>query len=138
ALPISAAVLSLALALPVASQAADGRELSAPIVELMPHVKKMGAELKLNAEQQAKIDAWRAETPIKRKAIEDETLNMRKQLREAILSGADQAVRDDLIKQIAANEATLLGMRSKCTDMLRATLSAEQFTKLVESYKASH
>lgn len=59
---LSAAILAGFLALPVVASA-EINELGAPIVELMPHLKKMRADLGLNAEQSAKLDAWQAEAP---------------------------------------------------------------------------
>jgi Spy/CpxP family protein refolding chaperone len=133
---LTAAILGLSLAT-APLYAAPSRELSEPIVELMPVVKQMAPQLKLSAEQQAKLKTWRETAPVKRQELETETLNLRQQLRAAILSGGDPAVRQDLLDLIGKNETKLLTMRSKCTDFLRELLTPEQFTQVREAYEAS-
>lgn len=133
---LTAAILGLSLAT-APLYAAPSRELSEPIVELMPIVKKMTPQLKLSTEQQAKLKTWMETAPAKRQAVEAETLEMRQQLRAAILSGASDAVRQDLLGQIGQKETQLLTLRSKCTDYLRELLTPEQFTQVREAYEAS-
>lgn len=134
---MAAGLLALATCLPVTpSMAAPAIQLTSPIVELIPIVKSQAAELKLNADQQAKLAAWIAEAPAKRKAVEQEQIELRAKLREAILSSSTEDERKALIEQITANEAKLLTMRAKCTDFLRGLLTAEQFDKVVTAYKA--
>jgi len=133
---LTAAILGLSL-VTAPLYAAPARELSEPIVELMPVVKKLTPELKLSAEQQAKLKTWMETAPAKRQAVEAEALEMRKQLRAAILSGADDAVRQDLLNQVGQKETQLLTLRSKCTDFLRELLTPEQFTQVREAYEAS-
>lgn len=128
-------ILALGLALPPAVNATD--ELGAPIVELMPHVKTLAAELQLSPEQRARIDAWAAEAPVKRRQLEAETRALRQQLRDAILDGADRLTREDLKQQLAAKQTRLIEMRSLCTRMLRDTLDDAQFARVVASYRAS-
>ena len=130
------ALLAIGLSLPMLANAENG-ELGPPIIELMPHVKKLAAELDLNAEQQSKLAAWKADAPLKRKALEAETLKTRTRLREAILQGADRMQREQLKRQLAAQQTRLIEMRSLCARMLRQTLTAEQFEKVVASYEAS-
>lgn len=108
--------------------------LSSPIVELVGIAKS--ADLRLSDEQKAKLDAWVAEAPAKRKAIENEQVQLRTQLREALLSGKPADERKALIDKIADNEAQLLNMRSRCTDFLRNLLTAEQFEKVIAAYRA--
>jgi hypothetical protein len=129
-----AAVLAGCLALPSVASA-DG-ELGRPIVELMPQVKKLRAELGLNAEQQAALDAWIAEAPKKRKQLEAETLQIKQQLRDAILDGSDRLTREALKQALAEKQTRLIEMRSLCTRMLRQTLDEEQFARVVASYRA--
>ena len=133
---LTAAILGLSL-VTAPLYAAPTHELSEPIVELMPVVKKLTPELKLSAEQQAKLKTWMETAPAKRQAVEAEALEMRKQLRAAILSGANDAVRQDLLNQLGQKETQLLTMRSKCTDFLRELLTPEQFTQVREAYEAS-
>ncbi len=132
---IVAALLALGLGIPMLASA-DSPELGAPVVELMPHVGKLGEALNLTAEQQTRLAAWKAEAPARRKVLEAETLATRAQLREAILSGADRMQREALKKQLAEQQTRLIEMRSLCTRMLRQTLDADQFAKVVASYRA--
>ena len=129
------ALLAIAMSLPMLASAQDS-ELGAPIVELMPHVNKLAAELGLNAEQQAKLAAWKADAPLKRKALEAETRQTRQQLRDAILQGAERMQREALKQTLAAQQTRLVEMRALCTRMLRQTLTDEQFAKVVASYQA--
>jgi hypothetical protein len=116
---------------------AEGSGLAAPIVELMPHVKQLRAELDLTAEQNATLDSWLAEAPAKRQALEAETIAVRKQLREAILNGESRLRREELKKELAAKETRLIEMRSLCTRMLRDTLTQDQFARVVARYRDS-
>ncbi|MGD9887688.1 MAG: Spy/CpxP family protein refolding chaperone [Halothiobacillaceae bacterium] len=133
---LTAAILGLSL-VTAPLYAAPARELSAPIIELIPIVKKMTPELNLSAEQQAKLKTWMDSAPAKRQALEAEVLDMRKQLRAAILSGANDTVRQDLLKQIGQKETELLTMRSKCGDFVRELLTPAQYTQVREAYEAS-
>jgi len=132
-----AAALVAGFSLPVASMAADRSELPTPIVELMPHVQKLGGELNLTAEQKKALDAWMAEAPAKREALEDEYLAIRAELREAILNRDDRLKREGLIAHLAEKNKQLIQMRSLCARMLNETLNDEQYRKVVESYKSS-
>ena len=60
----------------------------------------------------------------------------REQLRDAILSGAHRLQRETLKKQLAAQQTRLIEMRSLCARMLRQTLDAEQYARVVASYRA--
>lgn len=132
---LAASLLAITSALPFSmAQAEPAIALSSPIVELVAIAKT--ADLGLNDEQKAKLAAWVAEAPAKRKAMEHEQVQLRTQLREAILSGKPTDERKVLIDKIAASEAQLLTMRSGCTDFLRGLLTAEQFDKVVAAYKA--
>lgn len=130
---MAASVLALAGFFPTA-QAEPAIVLSSPVVELVAIAKS--AELGLSDEQKAKLAAWIAEAPAKRKAVENEQIRLRAELRAAILDGKPADERQALIDKIASNEAQLLTMRSKCTDFLRGLLTAEQFDKVVAAYKA--
>ncbi|MEW5972270.1 MAG: Spy/CpxP family protein refolding chaperone [Pseudomonadota bacterium] len=132
---LAASLLALACALPISmAQAEPAIALASPIVELVGIAKS--ADLGLSDEQKARLDAWVKEAPVKRKAMENEQVQLRTQLREAILSGKSAEERKALIDKIAANEAQQLTMRSGCTDFLRNLLTPEQFEKVVTAYKA--
>lgn len=132
-------IISSALALIVATPftaVADTSELGAPIVQLMPHFKEIRAQLNLNTDQNTTIDDWLAAAPAKRKAMENETIAVRQQLRDAILDGAPRIKREALKGQLAEKQTRLIEMRSLCTRMLRDTLNKEQFSKVVKNYRA--
>lgn len=134
------AALGLGLTLLIAAQSAAWAEpavqLASPIIELVPVVKAQADTLGLNADQKAKLEAWMAEAPIKRKAMEQEQIELRTKLRAAVLTLNADDERKILIEQITANEAKLLTMRAKCVDFLRDLLTAAQFDKVVAAYKA--
>ncbi|MEF3192737.1 MAG: hypothetical protein K6346_00725 [Halothiobacillaceae bacterium] len=127
----------LALTLPLTPVMAEPAiQIAGPVIELMPIVKTKADELKLSADQKAKLEAWMADAPAKRKAIEQEQVELRMKLRQAMLSLNADTERQELIDKITANEAKLLTMRAKCVDFLRTLLTAEQFDKMVAAYKA--
>lgn len=78
-----------------------------------------------------------AEAPAKRKQLEQETLAIRAELREAILKPEIRIRRDALKKELAEKQTRLIEMRSLCTRMLRDTISAELFDKVVSTYRES-
>ncbi len=110
--------------------------LASPIVELVPIVKQQADSLGLSAEQKSKLEAWINEAPSKRKAVELEQIELRAQLRKAMLTLNSEDERKELISKITENEAKLLTMRGRCVDFLRGLLTAEQFDKVVAAYKA--
>lgn len=128
-------IVAIAIAFPTFVNAEE-IDLGTPIVSLMPHLKKMRAELHLDKQQNTTINNWIAEAPAKRKELESEVVTLRKQLRDAILDGSERIHREELKKKLAAKNTRLIEMRSLCTRMLRNTLNAEQFDKVVSSYRA--
>ncbi|MEW5837699.1 MAG: hypothetical protein AB1717_02570 [Pseudomonadota bacterium] len=128
--------LSLLLGVQSAAWAEPPVQLASPIIELVPIVKSQGEQLGLSADQKAKLEAWMADAPAKRKAVEQEQLELRSKLRAAMLAMNADDERNTLIEKITANEAKLLSMRAKCVDFLRGLLTAEQFNKVVAAYKA--
>jgi len=130
---LSALLFSSALlAAPLALAAAPQGELSEPIVAMIPLVSANADKLGLNAEQKGKLEAWKAEAPAKRGAVEKEAAALRAKLREMIYSNAPQAEREAVAKQIGEIEAKLVLMRSGCADNLRSFLTPEQFAELVK------
>ena len=133
-----AVTLSVIAAVIIFSSFASAEEidLGTPIVALMPHMEKLRIEFNLNEEQGAVIDNWMATAPTKRKAMENEVVDLRKQLRDAILDGSERIHREQLKRKLSAKNTRLIEMRSLCTRMLRETLNKEQFDKVVASYRA--
>jgi Spy/CpxP family protein refolding chaperone len=105
-----------------------------PVVELMPLTMKHEADLKLTAEQIQSLADFRKQAMPGRVVVQKKILELRGQLRMAILENQPQADREALMKQIADAEVEHFQGRSRCVDHLRKTLSAEQFTQLGELY----
>ncbi|MGY4877884.1 hypothetical protein ACLUEY_08335 [Vreelandella aquamarina] len=110
----------------------DVTELSTPIVMLTPVVAENADMLELNAEQQAALEDWLANSPAVRKALEDSVIAQRGELRDMILQGSDPQARAEKAAYIGQLESKLLMMRSNCTDHWRDVLSEEQFAKVLE------
>ena len=137
---LTASALTFALALPMAASAAsdcDCPELGQPIIELMPHFKKLRTDLQLNASQDKVIDAWMAEAPKKRNELMQEAVKVRHELREALLNRDDRLRREDLKAQLNGKLNRVTEMRSLCARMLHKTLTTEQYQQVVDAYKAS-
>ena len=132
---IATSILAASFAFPVAS-VADNRELAAPVIELMPHLKKLRTELELDDAQNAVIDNWLAEAPIKRKELEAQTIEVRAKLRDALLNRDERMVRDRLKKELQEMNTRLIEMRSLCARMLHTTLTDDQYAKVADSYRA--
>jgi len=127
------ALLSLSVSTANAEDAKrDVAELSTPIVMLTPVVAKNAQELELNAEQQAALDDWLANSPAVREALEDRVIVQRGELRNMILEGADPQARAEKAAYIGQLESELLMMRSNCTDHWRDVLNEEQFARVLE------
>lgn len=126
---------ALAFTLPLQVQAVQ-QDLPFPIIELMPQVKQLtqSGKLQLNAEQKATIDNWVAEAPKKRKEVEAQYIDIRQQLRDAILDNADRVKREALIKELQHKDDELIKMRSLCNQMLTKTLTPEQYELVKSSY----
>ncbi|MCL7463790.1 hypothetical protein [Phaeovulum sp. NW3] len=105
--------------------------LATPIVALTGVLSKNADALGLDEPQRAAVKDWVATMPAKRKAVEDETVALRTELRAAIAAGAPREERQALAERIGANETRLMMMRSDCADNWRTVLSADQFAKLL-------
>lgn len=105
--------------------------LATPIVALTGVLSKNADALGLDEAQRAAVKDWVATMPAKRKAVEDETVALRTELRAAIAAGAPREERQALAERIGANETRLMMMRSDCADNWRTVLSADQFAKLL-------
>ena len=135
--PYALPALALSFALMTApAQAEPAIQLASPVVELIPVVKQQAGSLNLSQEQKAKLDKWVAEAPAKRKALENEQIELRGKLRAAVLTLNSEDERKQLIEKIAENEEKLMTMRARCVDFLRELLTVEQFDKVVAAYKA--
>lgn len=127
-----------ALALVVATGVALARNVpgdgAIPVVELMPLTMKHEADLKLSAEQIQALADYRKQAMPGRVAVQKRILELRGQLRMAMLQNQPQADREALMKQIAEAEVAHFEGRNRCVEHLRKTLSAEQFAQLSQLY----
>lgn len=140
--PISTLARSLTLALALAAGAglaqakavpSDG---AIPVVELMPLTMRYEADLKLTPEQIASLDAYRKQAMPGRVALQKKILDLRGQLRMAILDNKPAAEREALMGQIAEAEVAHFKGGDRCVEHLRTTLNAEQFAELTRLYLA--
>ncbi|MDZ4163362.1 MAG: hypothetical protein U1D28_15995 [Burkholderiales bacterium] len=135
--------LTVALALALAAGAglalaksvpADG---ALPVVELMPLTMKHEADLKLSTEQIQALADYRKQAMPNRVAVQKQILDLRGQLRMAILDNKPQAERDALMARIADAEVAHLKGRNTCVEAVRQILNAEQFAELQRLYLSS-
>lgn len=140
--PISTLARSLILALALAAGAGLAQAKSVPgdgaipVVELMPLTMRYEADLKLTPEQIASLDAYRKQAMLGRVALQKKILDLRGQLRMAILDNKPAAEREALMGQIAEAEVAHFKGRDRCVEHLRSTLNAEQFAELTRLYLA--
>lgn len=141
--PISTLARGLTLALALAAGAGLAQAKSVPgdgaipVVELMPLTMRYEADLKLTPEQIASLNAYRKQAMPGRVALQKKILDLRGQLRMAILDNKPAAEREALMGQIAEAEVAHFKGRDRCVEHLRTTLSAEQFAELTRLYLAS-
>lgn len=140
--PISTLARGLTLALALAAGAGLAQAKSVPgdgaipVVELMPLTMRYEADLKLTPEQIASLDAYRKQAMPGRVALQKKILDLRGQLRMAILDNKPAAERAALMGQIAEAEVAHFKGRDRCVEHLRTTLNAEQFAELTRLYLA--
>lgn len=140
--PISTLARGLTLALALAAGAGLVQAKSVPgdgaipVVELMPLTMRYEADLKLTPEQIASLDAYRKQAMPGRVALQKKILDLRGQLRMAMLDNKPAAEREALMGQIAEAEVAHFKGRDRCVEHLRTTLSAEQFAELTRLYLA--
>ena len=140
--PISTLARSLTLAFALAAGAGLAQAKSVPgdgaipVVELMPLTMRYEADLKLTPEQIASLDAYRKQAMPGRVALQKKILDLRGQLRMAILDNKPAAEREALMGQIAEAEVAHFKGRDRCVEHLRTTLNAEQFAELTRLYLA--
>jgi LTXXQ motif family protein len=105
-----------------------------PVVEIMPLTMKHEVDLKLTAEQIKSLDDYRKQAMPGRVAVQKKILELRGQLRMAILENKPAAEREALMRQIADAEVEHFKGRDRCVEHVRKTLNAEQFTQLSRLY----
>ena len=130
----SAMLLALVAATGLAAAKGVPGDGAIPVVELMPLTLKHEADLKLTADQIQSLADFRKQAMPGRVAVQKKIIELRGQLRLAILDNQPQANREALMKQIADAEVEHFQGRSRCVEHLRKTLSAEQFAQLSKLY----
>ncbi|MDP3422819.1 MAG: hypothetical protein Q8S32_03555 [Burkholderiaceae bacterium] len=130
--------LTVALALAAGAGLALAKSVPAdgalPVVELMPLTMKHEADLKLSTEQIQALADYRKQAMPNRVALQKQILDLRGQLRMAILDNKPQAERDALMARIADAEVAHLKGRNTCVEAVRQILNAEQFAELQRLY----
>lgn len=130
--------LTLALALAAGAGLASAKSVpgdgALPVVELMPLTMKHEATLKLSTEQIKALEDFRKTAMPGRVATQKKILELRAQLRMAILDNQPQAERDALMTRIADAEVAHMKGRSHCVEAVRMILNAEQFAELKRLY----
>jgi len=132
--------LTLALALAAGACLAQAKSVpgdaAIPVVELMPLTMKHEADLKLSAEQIQALADFRKIAMPGRMVTQKRILDLRAQLRMAILDNKPQAERDALMTRIADDEVAHMKGRNTCVETVRMILTAEQFAELTRLYLA--
>jgi len=134
ALRRAAVVLAMVTASGLATAKGVPGDGALPVVELMPLTMKHEADLKLNAEQIKSLDDYRKQAAPGRIVVQKKIIDLRGQLRMAILDNRPAADREALMKQIADAEVEHFKGRDRCVEHVRKTLDAAQYQQLVALY----
>ena len=105
-----------------------------PVVELMPLTMRYEADLQLTPEQIKALDDYRKQAMPARVGVQKKIVELRGQLRMAMLENKPAAERETLMKQIADAEVEHFKGRDRCVEQLRKILSAAQFAQLSKLY----
>jgi len=134
ALRRAAVVLAMVTASGLATAKGVPGDGALPVVELMPLTMKHEADLKLNAEQIKSLDDYRKQAAPGRIVVQKKIIDLRGQLRMAILDNRPAADREALMKQIVDAEVEHFKGRDRCVEHVRKTLDAAQYQQLVALY----
>lgn len=131
---------AIAMALVAAAAAAGAKSVpgdgALPVVELMPLTIKHEADLRLSAEQAKALEDYRKQAAPGRMAVQKKILELRGQLRMAILDNRPAPERETLMRQIADAEVEHFKGRDRCVEFVRKTLDAGQVQQLTSMYLA--
>jgi len=128
-------LLAVSLSAPAFADQMPMDELSSPIIELIPAFKEVRADLKLDEKQNKAVDAWMAGAPQKKKELKQKVLEVRAELREALLNRDTRTKRDALKAKLAEATSRVIEIQSLCARMLHKTLTKEQYAKVVAQYR---
>jgi Spy/CpxP family protein refolding chaperone len=107
-----------------------------PVVELMPLTMKHEADLRLTPEQIQALADYRKQAMPGRVAVQKKIIELRGQLRMAILDDRPAPEREALMRQIADAEVEHFKGRERCVVQVRSILDAGQFQQLLGLYLA--
>lgn len=93
------------------------------------------ADLKLSAEQVKALEDFRKQAMPGRIAVQKKIIELRGQLRMAILDNRPAADREVLMKQIADAEVEHFKGRDRCVEHVRKSLDAGPYQQLVALYR---
>lgn len=128
---IALALTALAGAALAKSVPGDG---ALPVVELMPLTMKHEVDLRLTPEQIQALADYRKQAMPGRVAVQKKIIELRGQLRMAILDDRPAPEREVLMRQIADAEVEHFKGRERCVAQVRSILDAGQFRQLVGLY----
>ena len=128
-------LLAVSLSAPALADEMSMDELSSPIISLMPALKEIRADLKLDEKQIKAVDAWLAEAPGKKKEQNIKVLKVRAELREALLNRDPRTKRDALKVELEKATSKVIEMQSLCARTLNKALTKEQYAKVVAQYR---
>ena len=131
-----ALVLALVAASGLAAAKAVPGDGALPVVELMPLTMKHEVDLKLGADQIKSLEDYRKQAAPGRVAVQKKIIELRGQLRMAILDNRPAGDREALMKQIADAEVEHFKGRDRCVEHVRKTLDSAQYLQLVTLYLA--
>jgi len=109
-------------------------DAAVPVVELMPLTMRYEADLKLTPEQIKSLEDFRKQAMPGRIAVQKKIVDLRGQLRMAMLDNRPAAEREALMQQVADAEVAHFKGRDRCVEALRKILSADQFAQLSKLY----
>lgn len=129
-----AIVLALVAASGLAVAKAVPGDGALPVVELMPLTMKHEVDLKLSADQIKSLADYRKQAAPGRMAVQKKIIELRGELRMAILDNRPAGDREALMKQIADAEVEHFKGRDRCVEHVRKTLDSAQYQQLVTLY----
>lgn len=126
------------LAAPVADTGLSvDADSSFPIIELMPYIVGQAEALALTPAQVKVFADYRKMAMQNRMALQANEKALRGQLRTAIIADADDATTTALMHRISETEMAHMELRRSCIKVVRNTLTAAQFDKLMQMYTQS-
>ncbi|WP_162473025.1 hypothetical protein [Methylotuvimicrobium alcaliphilum] len=108
-----------------------------PMPNYMAIMKKEAGTIKLNDQQEAKVDEWRQEHHTKATELAADIVAAEHTLAEASMDGTNLENMMKKFDEIAVMRRTLAELKTKCRDLLQNILTSEQWTQLVTLQKSA-